>query len=242
MRRFCTAALCALGMLTLTPAASAQIFGPTLNTAGSTLWFAPGRVALRGSNLGFVNRVTVDGVEVPILRNNGSRITIKPPPAAGPGFATVEVFDAQGSDTATLAYAPVVTSTRQGNRMDVALDNGAPGFYRLAYSFDLLSEPAHVPGIRYGLLLNLDSQASGILASGVLTTSRTVLEHMQIPREPGLIGQPVYLQFQGQQGFSVGHAQQAGTLDEDGILFRAPTRSFSNVNHVPSRPVMQPGG
>ena len=243
MRTLFACAFYALGLVSLSTAPDAQIFGPSVDSASSTLWFEPGRISIRGSNLGFVDRVTVDGVEVPILRNTGARITIRPPATTEPGFATIEVFDAQGSDSVRLAYAPVLEVARQGNRMDVTLDNGAPGAYRLAYSFEPLDTPTRVPGIRHGLSLDLESSFSGILASGILVDrSRFVLERMRVPREPSLIGQPVFVQFLGQQGLGAGHAQFAGELRGEGTRFRAPTRSFSNLVQVPDRPIMQPGG
>jgi hypothetical protein len=242
MRRLFTSALCALGLFSLATTASAQIFGPTADSVSSTLWFEAGRVSIRGSNLGFVDRVTVDGVEVPILRNTGSRITIKAPATDGPGFATVEVFDSQGSDTAILSYSPTVSAARRSNRMDVTIDNGTPGSYRLAFSFDVLQSPAHTLGIKHALLLDLESASTGILASGVLTdTSRTVLRRIKVPMEPGMIGQPVFLQFMGQQGFGGGHILRAAMLTDEGIHLKAPTRSFSNLFQVPDRQATQPG-
>lgn len=241
MKRLVGLALSALAISALPTTAGAQLFGPTVRTVSATKWFDPGRVVIRGSNFFFVDRVTVDGVEVPIVRRTGSVLVIRPPAAEGPGFATVEVFNPQGSDTGLLPYAPTVSATRSGNRMDVRIENGGPGFYVLFASYSLSSEPIAVRGVKYSLLLDLDSPAATTVTSGnLIDTGGVTLERLRIPIDPGLAQRPLFLQVLGQQGFGRGKFLRSGELSPGTVL--EVTRSFSNVFELVRQPPGQATG
>jgi len=215
----------ALGLAS-TVGAQLYNFPPEIDRIGRTFASEPGRVAIIGNHLSLVTRVTVDGIATPILRQNGTRITIQPD-VSEPGFHLVEVRNPFGTAAGMLEVLPTISGGRIGNLMNVRIVNGSIGTCTLFYSTEFLDDPDTLPDVGFHRLLDLESILSGgIFTVTIFTDQPITVSKFKIPKDVAITGIPFYFQALCEQGFP----------DE------GRTRSsFTNVSTIPGRPGNGPG-
>jgi hypothetical protein len=138
---------------------------PTITYVEPAMAKEPGRISIQGTNLGLIMEVRVNGTVVPVVRNDGTEIVITPG-NQDPGIARLELVNADEVLSTRLNFRPSLHGRYRGNKVQVALDPGLPGFYFVNYSF----KPARFPGITAGVyymdLLDMTTPHSGMLVGG----------------------------------------------------------------------------
>src|SRR5262245_21280927 len=126
--------MASLSLLAATPAAQAGPV-PNITSVPDRKAYAPGNVAILGSDLGLATSVKVNGVPTPIVRINPNRIVVGPVAPLDPGFGTVEVISGHNSDTAQIQFLPTLRAIQRGVRLTLKLNNGDTGTYVVRYSY-----------------------------------------------------------------------------------------------------------
>src|SRR5262245_14294691 len=107
-----------LSLAALASVSAAQIVPPPeISSIPPRNAFDPGRVQILGTNMGLVVGVRIDGQGVPIIRKTGTKVVVGPLAPRAPGFALVELRNAQGQtvDSATMEFNPTLSAVRQRN-------------------------------------------------------------------------------------------------------------------------------
>ena len=134
---------------------------PVVSEVGHGMAIAPGRIAITGENLGLVRTVRLDGVEVPVVRNTGTRLVIEPAPGM-PGFHALALEHGQGTVERVLELTPTLAARRAGEYLAVSVHGSDRGWYELSYSLKLAPAPQYYPGINFPNLLDLATPYSGL--------------------------------------------------------------------------------
>lgn len=156
-------------------------------------------VLLRGRGLDAITRVTVDGVEQPILRQSAGELAVRSL-RRDPGRADLVLESALGALELPDAWraAPTLagTSGGPGTTLAFALENGAAGAYALHYSLDLLPAPVPRPSppTWYGRLLDLQPGRSGRLWGDAFDASGLSQPVFAVPPDPALVGLTIHFQ------------------------------------------------
>lgn len=141
--------------------------GPTIKITDveTTMAYEPGGVAIRGTDLGLVRQVRINGVSVPIIRRTEVLVEIEPRPQ-DPGFARLELVSPLGIAESKIEFTPSLQVSSANDALRLTQHGGEPGPYWIHYSLDLRPTPNFVPGIYYAEMLNMTSRRSGLLARG----------------------------------------------------------------------------
>jgi hypothetical protein len=145
----------------------------------------PGRVEVRGTGFERVLAARVNGAEVPIVAQDDRRLVLSPP-NQDPGFGVLELVRPSDALTETIEFLPAIRARWHGAMIQLRLDPGAAGWFVVQYSFRLNEPMRTFPGVYYGLHLNMDVAASGVLFSGLCGEEPLVFPWMPAPR--GLFG------------------------------------------------------
>jgi len=189
MRYVLTTAALLLGLV---PAGLAQSTSPwgcgnlakhpdvRINYVESTTSWYPELVEVRGTSLNLVTAARVNGVEVPIVANNGRRLMLDVE-QQDPGFGVLELAQGQGVVQGAIEFTPSLAARMSGGQVQFRLNAGGEGWYLLYYSF-AREDMCVFPGVYYGLLLDLDAPLSGVMWSGSLGMGPEVTPWMPVPR------------------------------------------------------------
>jgi hypothetical protein len=179
------------------PVAAQIVPPPEIASVPSRSSYVTGRVRILGSNLGLVQRVTIDGVDVPIVRNNGSSIAVGPVDGHTPGFFPLEVFSVLGNDAATVEFTPSLKARRSmGTGLRIVLNAAGTGSYVLRGTYEPFATGMPVAGMHYLNFIDLGAATSRVLSSGVFPDDGPVTIQLLRPYYVGLIGAPITLQAQ----------------------------------------------
>lgn len=134
---------------------------PVVNEVGHGMAIAPGRIVVTGENLGLIRTVRLDGVELPVVRNTGTRLVLAPEPGL-PGFHALALEHGQGTFERVLELTPTLAARRAGEFLAVTVHGSDRGWYELAYSLKHAATPHYYPGINFPNLLDMTTLHSGI--------------------------------------------------------------------------------
>jgi len=193
--RFSALAALALGTAALSfPQESKTVAAPKLvvTEVGHGMAIEPGRIAITGENLGLIRLVRLDGVELPIVRNTGTRLVIEPP-ASLPGFHALELVHGQGKLVRALELTPTLVAKRAGEYVSVTVHGSDRGFYELDYSLRLAANPIYVPGINFPRLLDLTIPNSGLAYAAYLPDGNRMTVLWRVPQTMAIVA-PVHFQ------------------------------------------------
>lgn len=167
---------------------------PVVTEVGHGMAIAPGRIAILGENLGLIRTVRLDGIEIPVLRNTGTRLVIEPAPGE-PGFHALELVHGQGKFERALELTPTLDARRVGDHLAVTVHGSDRGFYELDYSLRLAATPVYYPGINFPNLLDMTIPHAGIANAAFLPDGgrTTWLWHVPVPVMLAFAG-PVHMQ------------------------------------------------
>jgi len=165
---------------------------PVVTEVGHGMAIAPGRIAVLGENLGLIRTVRLDGQELPVLRNTGTRLVLEPAPGL-PGFHALELEHGQGTFERALELTPTLAARRTGDFLAVSVHGSDRGWYELAYSFRRARTPQYFPGINFPSLLDFDTPHSGIAYAAYLPDGNRATILWQVPPVMGVLA-PVHLQ------------------------------------------------
>jgi hypothetical protein len=161
--------------------------------------YEPGPVEIRGTGLGLVTGLRLNGHALDILSNSGRRIVFEPPNQA-PGFGLLELVRPHDSLTEPIEFMPSLQARWSGDQFQVRLNPGYPGWVVLSYSLRRNLLMHNVPDAYYGEWLDFSTPHSGVLTALVLSDGNPLeLPWMRMPRglmEHGGLGttRPIYLQ------------------------------------------------
>jgi hypothetical protein len=148
--------------------------------------YEPGQVEIRGTNLELISTARINGVELPILANDGQRIVVEPP-NQDPGYGVLELAHPGQSLSEPIAFLPALSGRWQGQNVQLRLHPGEPGWYVLRYSFRRLATPLAYPETYYWEMLDMSSPFSETLFAGPLNGGEPIVfPWMPVPR--GLSG------------------------------------------------------
>lgn len=165
---------------------------PRVTEVGHGMAIEPGRIAVLGKNLGLVHTVRLDGVELPILRNTGTRLVIEPAPGF-PGFHALELVHGQGRIERALELTPTLAAKRAGDLLAITVHGSDRGWYELEYSFRLAGAPQYYPGINFPRLIDMNAPLSGVAFGAYLPDGNRATLLWQVP--PVMAVQlPIHLQ------------------------------------------------
>lgn len=171
----------------------------TVTAVDPAMAYGPGRVTIHGTNLGLIEEVRVAGRTVPILHNDGRELVIEPG-QQDPGYALLELVQPDRLIRDKVEFLPALSARWRGNRIQVELHPGEPGWYVLNYSYKRLRTPLVTEGIFYADCLDMTSARCGILASGFFASGeRLLFPWVPVPRGvegPGELGATIPMHIQ----------------------------------------------
>jgi len=154
---------------------------PHVTFVETTMAPAPGSVEVLGYHLDLLTGARVNGVDVPILANNGERLVLDVP-AQIPGFGQLELLQPQGLIGARIEFTPSLAGRYQDGKVQLRLNPGHAGWYIVNFSFRARNEMLVFPGAYYGEMLDMTSPYSGVLFSGLMTGEPMVFPWLDMPR------------------------------------------------------------
>lgn len=176
--------------------------GPPITGVSATDAAVAGIVTIRGSFFTAPNTVLFDGVPAAVASESFDTITVTTQ-AGVPRFANVTVQNALGSVTAGGAaeFLPTlrVTTTGLGGSADVRLNTGGPGPCVVAAGTGVLGAPIPVPGVSFGLFLDLAAPWA-VLATGVLPDATPLVLSFPVANNPAFAGLTFHVQGVAQKG------------------------------------------
>lgn len=141
----------------------------------------PGSVEILGYHLDLLTGARVNGVDVPILANNGERLVLDVPPQF-PGFGELELLQPQGLHKARIEFTPSLAGRYVDGRVQLRLNPGHAGWYIVSFSYRARNEMMVYPGAYYGEMLDMTSPYSGVLFSGLMGGEPMVFPWLEMPR------------------------------------------------------------
>lgn len=165
---------------------------PVVNEVGHGMAIAPGRIVVTGENLGLIHTVRLDGVELPVVRNTGTRLVLAPEPGL-PGFHALELTHGQGTLERALELTPTLAVRRAGEYLAVAVHGSDRGWYELAYSLKRAALPQYYTGINFPNWLDMTTPYSGVAYGAYLPDGNRDTFLWRVPTMLALTA-PVHLQ------------------------------------------------
>jgi len=163
-----------------------------VNAVDSSMYYAPGNVAIRGRNLDFVTAVRLEGVNVPFTLQDKETILIQPTPAE-PGFQSLTLVVGNRSIQAPIEFTPSLKAEWirsdqfpgwPTGRLRLTAHPGASGMYMILYSTRRIAGTPPSGGVFHCQLLDLTVPSSGILTSGSVTGDASITFPVTIPLFP----------------------------------------------------------
>jgi hypothetical protein len=165
---------------------------PVVTHVGYGMARDPGHIQIQGKNLGLIQEVRLDGVVVPVVRNNSYSLWLDLLPQE-PGFGQLELFYPRGVLTESVSFTPTLVADHRPAGTLLTMDSGdSGGFYSLSYSIRMRSEPLSHLGIYYMNMIDTGIYNSGVVGADFFE-SRFATEVFQHGRL-SLIGRPVHFQ------------------------------------------------
>ncbi len=172
------------------PPILANVSGP-IQAAGTTPF------VINGAFLDTATAVRIDGQPAAIQAQSFDTLTVAPTVPGVPGYADLEADGPGGTGAlaGALAQYPILTATTTGigGTLTVSLDSGLPFwvFHALAVSGGTFPAPLVLPGIDYGLVLDVGF-AFQIADAGSFISAADVV--FNVPSLPSLSGSTLWLQ------------------------------------------------
>jgi hypothetical protein len=159
-------------------------YDPVITSVETAMSYEPGLVSIRGEHFDFVNRVMIDGHDVPIARISGNEIWIKPD-RMYPGFAPLELRDPRTSIKGAIEFAPSLYAAWYGDALRIRVNPLEPGLIWVNWSPRTLV--TNLPGIYYPQMLDMSVPKAGMLGQASSMAGEAVVFTAPIPAQIGLL-------------------------------------------------------
>jgi hypothetical protein len=156
-------------------------YEPVVSSVETTMSYEPGLVSIHGRRLDLIARVEIDGRAVPVVRNSGDELVVRPG-NMDPGFAALALVRPDGRRLMeAIEFTPSLRANRVGDALAITLNPGEHASAWIRWSYRLLESPSTLPGVYFPLMLDLDTVNAGEMCSVHALTGEPVVMTEAVP-------------------------------------------------------------